>query len=189
MMEPTQPNSKQHERGKATLFRVTYNHQRKLIQIADYKANMIITVSAMIISAIVAIVGYGVVAGAIGEYSTKFIVPISLIVLSSLIALVLAIQAARPKLIKAQDWEASGQKSSLLFFGVISGYSQQAYLEKMKTMLAAGEEMYEHMTIDIYYQGLILKRKYNLLVYAYQVLMYGFVISVLIFLAYLIFGL
>ena len=58
----------------------------------------------------------------------------------------------------------------------------------MKELMAAGDEMYEHMTIDIYYQGLILKRKYNLLVYAYQILMYGFVLSVLIFLAFLVFG-
>ena len=107
---------------------------------------------------------------------------------TSLIALVFAIQAARPKLIKTKSWEESGHKSSLLFFGVIAGYSQQAYLGKMKELLAAGDEMYEHMTIDIYYQGLILKRKYNLLVYAYQILMYGFVLSVLLFLCFFIFG-
>ena len=45
------------------------------------------------------------------------------------------------------------------------------------------------MTIDIYYQGLILKRKYNLLVFAYQILMWGFVVSVLIFLCLLFYGL
>jgi len=60
---------------------------------------------------------------------------------------------------------------------------------KMKELLAAGDEMYEHMTIDIYYQGLILKRKYNLLVFAYQILMWGFVVSVLIFLCLLFYGL
>ena len=59
----------------------------------------------------------------------------------------------------------------------------------MKELLAAGDEMYEHMTIDIYYQGLILKRKYNLLVFAYQILMWGFVVSVLIFLCLLFYGL
>jgi hypothetical protein len=183
-----EPRNKQAERGRETLFRVTYNHQSKLVQIADYKANIIITVSTMIISAIIAIIGYSSVSGAIGSYDTSFIIPIIAIVLASLIALVFAIQAAKPKLITTKNWEKSGHKSSLLFFGVIAGYSQAAYLEKMKTMLEAGEEMYEHMTIDIYYQGLILKRKYNLLVYAYQTLMYGFIFSVLIFLGILLAG-
>ena len=58
----------------------------------------------------------------------------------------------------------------------------------MKSLLNSSEEMYEHMTIDLHNQGLILKRKYNLLVYAYQVLMYGFVFSVFIFLGMLLFG-
>ena len=164
MMEEKPLKSKQAERGKETLFRVTYNHQSKLVQIADYKANMIITVSAMVI-------------------------PIAIIVLSSLVARVFAVQAARPKLIKAHKPGTAGHKASLLFFGVIASYSQTEYLSKMKELLAAGDEMYEHMTIDIYYQGLILKRKYNLLVFAYQILMWGFVVSVLIFLCMLFYGL
>jgi hypothetical protein len=51
--------------------------------------------------------------------------------------------------------------------------------------LDSGEDLYEHMTIDIYNQGLILKRKYNLLVYAYQIFMFGFIFSVLVFLGFL----
>jgi hypothetical protein len=188
-MEEEISKPKKEGRGKETLFRVTYNHQSKLVQIADYKANMIITVSTMVISAIVAVIGYGTVSGTIQSYGSTFIIPISIIVLSSLVSLVFAIQAARPKLIKSYKYESTGHKSSLLFFGVIAGFTQQEYLAKMKELLAAGDEMYEHMTIDIYYQGLVLKRKYNLLVFAYQILMYGFVLSVLFFLGLLYFGL
>lgn len=184
-MEEKPGKSKKAERGRETLFRVTYSHQSKLIQIADYKANIIITVSTMIISAIIAIIGYGSVSGHFGTYDFHFIIPVSLIVLSCLGSLVFAIQAARPKLIKSSKESAAGHKTSILFFGVIADYTQPAYLEKMKTLLDAGDELYEHMTIDIYYQGLILKRKYNLLVYAYQMMMWGFVISVLIFLGLL----
>ena len=187
IMDQKEPKPKQSQRGKETLFRVTYSHQSKLIQIADYKANMIITVSAMIISAIVAIIGYGAVAGKIGDYSSRLIIPIVGIILSCLVSLIIAIQAARPKLIWAGNSGNSLKKSSLLFFGVIASHTQQAYLEKMKELLTSENDMYEHMTIDVYNQGLILKRKYNLLVYAYQVLMYGFIISVLIFLALLVF--
>ena len=62
------------------------------------------------------------------------------------------------------------------------------YLEKMEDLLNSGNELYEHMTIDLYNQGLVLKRKYNLLVYAYQIFMFGFILSVLIFLVFLAMG-
>ncbi len=188
MNEGPQKVPKQNSRGRETLFRVTYSHQSKLIQIADYKANIIISVSTMIISAVVAITGYGAVSDKIGEYGMKLIIPVVMILLTCLISLVFAIQAARPKLIQAWKTEGSVNRSSLLFFGVIASYSQQAYLEKMKNLLISSEDMYEQMTIDLHNQGVILKRKYNLLVYAYQVLMYGFVISVLVFLGFLAFG-
>jgi hypothetical protein len=188
MMEEKAPKSKKADRGRETLFRVTNSHQSKLIQIADYKANIIISVSTMVISAIVAIIGYGAVAGKVESYGTKLIVPIMLIVLSCLFSLVFAIQAARPKLIQIKKSDVNGKKSSILFFGVIAAYSQQEYLDKMKELLLSEDEVYEQMTIDVYNQGVILKRKYNLLVYAYQVLMYGFVSSVLIFLVFLAFG-
>ena len=173
---------KKADRGRETLFRVSHNHQSKLVQIADYKANMIISVSTVVISAIVAITSYGTISGAIADFGMLFIVPIVIIVLSSLISLVFAIQAARPKLIKNKRPAVTGNKTSLLFFGAMSSYSQAEFIEKMHDLLNAGDELYDHLTIDIYNQGMILKRKFNLLVYAYLILMIGFVASVLIFL-------
>jgi hypothetical protein len=111
-----------------------------------------------------------------------------LIILSCLVSVIFAIQAARPKLIKAKNIDGNMQKSSLLFFGVIAQHTQQDYIREMKTLIDSGDDLYEHMTIDIYNQGLILKRKYNLLVYAYQVFMFGFILSVAVFLLYLAFG-
>ena len=180
--------NKKEERGWETLFRVAYPNQSSLIQMADNKANIIISINTMIISSIIAITGYGAVAGKIDTYGTQLIVPIVLIMLSCLISVIFAIQAARPKLIKAKPEGGEMQKSSLLFFGVIANYTQQGYLEEMKRLLAANDELYDHMTTDLYNQGLILKRKYNLLVYAYQVFMFGFIFSVLVFLGFLAFG-
>ncbi len=180
--------NKKAERGRETLFRATYQNQSSLIQMADNKANIIISINTMIISSIIAITGYGAVAGKIDTYDSQVLIPIVLIILSCLISVIFAIQAARPKLIRAKNIGGSMQKSSLLFFGVISSYSQQGYLDEIKKLLDSGSDLYEHMTIDLYNQGLILKRKYNLLVYAYQVFMFGFVFSVLVFLGFLAWG-
>jgi hypothetical protein len=55
-------------------------------------------------------------------------------------------------------------------------------------MLDTKGEVYEHMTIDLHNQGLILTRKYKLLGYAYQSFIVGFVLSVLVFLGFLVMG-
>ena len=179
---------KKSKRGRETLFRATYQNQNNLIQMADNKANIIISINTMIISSIIAITGYGAVAGKLDSYGLDALAPIVMIILSCLVSVIFAIQAARPKLIKAKVVGGSMQRSSLLFFGVIAGFSQQEYLDKMENLLDSGNELYEHMTIDLYNQGLVLKRKYNLLVYAYQVFMFGFILSVLIFLVFLAMG-
>lgn len=173
-------------RGKETLFRVAYRGQNSLIQVADNKANIIISINTMILSSIIAITGYGVVAGQIETYDLQALVPVVLIILSCLVSMIFAIQAARPKIIKANKKRFTNEKSSLLFFGVIAGYRQKEYLDDLRTMMDNGNELYEHMSIDLYNQGLILHRKYNLLAYAYQVFMFGFVLSVLVFLGFLV---
>lgn len=188
MKEKEPKKNKKSERGRETIFRTTYQNQSTLIQVADNKANIIISISTMIISSIIAITGYGAVAGKLDTYDSKVMVPIFIILLSCLTSVIFAIQAARPKLINAKKIGGEKQRSSLLFFGVISSYSQQAYLEEMKKLLQSGNDLYEHMTIDLYNQGLILKRKYNLLAYAYQVFMFGFIFSVVVFLGFLVWG-
>lgn len=187
-MDPKLTKTKKAGRGKETLFRVSYQHQSKLIQIADYKANMNISICTMIISAIIAIIGYGVVSGKIPDFNSIMIIPVAGIILSCLVSLIFAIQAARPKMLEIRETQDTERKSSLLFFGVIAGYSQHDYLEKMKGLMESDNSIYEHMTIDMHNQGVILKRKYDLLLYSYQVLMYGFIISVVIFFILLMTG-
>lgn len=187
-MEGKPPKKKKKPgRGRETLFRSAYQNQSNLIQMADNKANIIISINTMIISSIIAITGYGAVAGKIDTYEATVMVPIVMIILSCLVSVIFAIQAARPKLIQAKAEGGEMQKSSLLFFGVISRHSQQDYLTKMKDLLDSDTDLYEHMTIDLHNQGKILKRKYNLLAYAYQVFMFGFIFSVLVFLGFLAF--
>jgi hypothetical protein len=183
-----EPKSKQAERGRETLFRVSYQHQSKLIQIADYKANMNISLSTMVISAIVAIMGYGAVSGKVVDFNSNLMIPIVGIVISCLISMMYAIQAARPKLLLSHQSPNPGTKSSLLFFGNIASYSQQDYIQKMRELMASENEMYDHMTIDLHNQGKILKRKFNLLLYSYQTMMFGFLINVVLFLVLLVIG-
>ena len=170
---------------RETLFRATYSNQSGLIQIADNKANMIISINTMIISSIIAITGYGAVADKLDLYRSNIIIPIMVIILSCLASTIMAILAARPKIIKPSKNPNIASRSSLLFFGVIANYTQEEYLHQMDRLLNSKKEIYENMTIDLYNQGIILKRKYNLLSYAYQVFMFGFAFSVVMFLIFI----
>ncbi|NJN41128.1 MAG: metal-dependent phosphohydrolase [Flammeovirgaceae bacterium] len=188
MQDAIQEKKSKPGRGRETLFRATYQNQGNLIQMADNKANIIISINTMIISSIIALTGYGAIAGQIDRYDSQVMIPIVVIILSCLTSTIFGIQAARPKVIDNVSDENNSKKSSLLFFGVISRYTQEGYLQEMKKLLETENALYEHMTIDLYNQGLILKRKYNLLGYAYYVFMFGFILSVLVFLGFIAFG-
>jgi hypothetical protein len=174
-------------RERETLFRSSYRNQTNLRQIIDRKANMIISINTLIISSIIAISGYGVITDKLELYRFNIIFPIVIIVVSSLISAILAILAALPKIIHSEFKNSHSERQSLLFFGVIAEYSQKEYIEKMEELLNSRKQIYEHMIIDLYSQGIILKQKYNLLGYAYQVLMYGFGLGVVAFLIFLFF--
>ena len=171
-------------RGRETLFRVTFRNQINLIQIADNKANMIISINSIIISVIIMINGFGAIADNIDYNKADIVVPATLIVLTCLTSVVYAIQAARPYLIRPKKGveEKQAKNASMLFFGTISKKTMDEYLDEMDDMLKSREMIYKNMTIDIYNQGKVLKRKYHLLSIAYLIFMYGFVFGVLIFL-------
>ncbi len=179
--------TKKSGRERETVFRTTYRIQSNLIQIADNKANLIIGINTMIISSMIAITGYGAIADKLDMYGSNIIIPLVVIILTCLISAILAIQAARPKLIQSHQKNINSEKTSLLFFGVIAQYSQTEYLNELKKLLESREDIYEHMSIDLYNQGIILKRKYNLLSYAYKVFMFGFAFSVIVFLLFIAF--
>ncbi len=189
MSEATEDLGRKKEgKAKETLYRVAYRNQIALIQIADNKANLIISINTMIISSIIAVSGYGVVANQFVGNRTNVVVPIALILLSCLASTIFAIQAAKPKLIKQQTLSPEKSKSSLVFFGMISQFSQSEYLEKMKTLRLSDEAMYETMNIDLHNQGMILNRKYTYLNQAYRIFLFGFILSVWVFLAFLVAG-
>lgn len=171
-------------RGRETLFRVTFRNQINLIQIADNKANMIISINSLIISVMVTITGFGVVQDTFEYNRAEIAVPVTLIILTCLMSVVYAIQAARPHIIRNKKGvvEKPAKNTSILFFGTISTKTMDEYMEAMDEMLKSRDQIYNNMIIDIYNQGRVLKRKYHLLSIAYLIFMYGFVFSVLTFL-------
>jgi hypothetical protein len=175
------------ERERQTFFRVAFKNNCNLLQIADNKANMIISINALVISSIIAITGYGTISDNLDLYGSKMIIPIILIMISCFASTVLGVQAAKPKIIHDKKNVANQNKGSLLFFGESSSYSVEGYLMEIDKILPSKAEINNHMAIILYYQGKVLKNKYNLLGYAYNVFIMGLAIGVLAFLIYLAF--
>jgi len=172
-------------RGRDTMFKVIYSNQISLTQMADTKANIIIGINTMIISSIVAITGYGLLSGFVKDQDSLFILPVVMIVLTSLGSVVYAVQATRPKFVNLISKPGTGSRSSIFFFGIIASFTQDEYLKEVDRVFDSQEAVYRQMTIDVHNQGIILRRKYNLLSYAYRIFLYGFVTSVLLFLVVL----
>jgi len=176
--------SKSKSRGIQTLYRSTFRTQINLIQIADNKANMIIGINAMIITVLMGIISTGIIfSSQNSERNTVLIFPLVFIILTSLVTAVLAIRAAKPRVLKNKKMNSQeDEKTSLLFFGNIWNLSTKEYLSRMEKLMESPKDIYQCMMIDIHNQARVLHRKYQLLRMAYIVFMVGFTISIAAFL-------
>ena len=69
----------------------------------------------------------------------------------------------------------------MLFFGHFSKMSLETYQEGIMQMLKEKDYLYESLTKDIYYLGVVLAKKYKYLRISYTIFMYGLIASVVAF--------
>jgi len=176
------------ERERQTFYRVTFKNNCNLLQIADNKANIIISINALLISSTIALIGYGTVSHQIEVHNPMVFIPVLIFLATGLLSTILAVQAAKPKIIgKAnEDPAVEKPKSSVMFFGVSANLSMDQYLGEIKRILDSKEHIQEQMSISLYYQGMVLNRKYKLLRRAYEVFIAALVLGIGTFLIHLI---
>lgn len=180
-------NKDKTERERQTFYRVTFKNNCNLLQIADNKANIIISINALVISSTIAILGYGSMSQLIEINSPLTIIPILLFLTVILTSTMLAVQAAKPSIIGRAKSGQNPPKSSLMFFGESSRYTMEEYLVETQKMLGAKETIQDHMSISLYYQGKVLDRKYKLIRKAYEVFVIGLAIGIVFFIGVLLF--
>ena len=84
---------------------------------------------------------------------------------------------------KFTNQEIDTKKVNLLFFGNFYKMGLDEYMEGMLKMMDDYDFLYRSLIRDIYHQGVVLGKKYQLLRMSYSVFMFGLVISVLAFVA------
>nr|WP_231576890.1 Pycsar system effector family protein [Sphingobacterium sp. IITKGP-BTPF85] len=73
------------------------------------------------------------------------------------------------------------KKVNLLFFGNFYRMNLESYNSGMKLMMEERDYLYSTLIKDVYSQGVVLGRKFKLLRLAYNIFMYGLIVSVCAF--------
>ena len=162
-----------------TLFRITLNNHTSLSGIADSKANILLSVNAIIISIALSTL----IPKLDSPSNAHLMVPTFIMLMSSVITIIFAILSTRPKVTKGvfsrQDIE--NQKVNLLFFGNFYKMPLEEYQWAMNEMMKDKDYLYNSMIKDLYFLGVVLEKKYRLLRIAYNFFMIGIVLSVIAF--------
>ncbi|KMQ60401.1 phosphohydrolase [Chryseobacterium sp. BLS98] len=174
--EPKDPKS---DRSVDTLFRVTLNNHTRLSDIADSKANILLSVNAIIISVCLSVL----VPKLDTPKNAHLIIPSFILLISSVLTIIFAILSTKPNVTKtnftAQD--IADRKVNLLFFGNFQQMLFNDYHNAMKDLIKDRDYIYDSMVKDLYFLGKVLDRKYKLLSITYKIFMAGIIISVLSF--------
>lgn len=176
-------------RGIETLYRSVYHSNVSLSSIADQKANIMISINAIIISLVMTMFGSGYTFSGQDEFgSVRFVIPMVVLLLTSLSAIVFAILSSRPNVTSKERYELSKKNSSILFFGNYTQLQLTEFVQRLNDLKYHKEELYDNMSVDIYYLGVVLVKKYRLLSWSYNIFMSGLVLCGLSFLVIMLFS-
>lgn len=160
-------------RGVETMFRATYRTHINLSAIADNKANIMLSISAIIISIVVSNLLPQL------KMNPRLAFPTFLLLAVCLLSLVFAILSTRPKVTSGTvtDEDIKDRKANLLFFGNFYNMEMEKFQEGMMEMIQDNDFLYNSMTRDLYFLGKVLAIKYKYLRICYAVFMYGIILA------------
>ena len=167
------------ERGIETMFRVALRNHITLSDIADTKANILLSVNAIIIS-----MAFSTLIPKLDNPSNSYLIyPSIVFILFTVVTIVLSILATRPNIThgKFTKDDVMNKKVNLLFFGNFHKMELNEFEWAMEEMMKDRDYLYGSLTKDLYFLGLVLNRKYSLLRSTYTVFMIGIIISVIAF--------
>ncbi|WP_299902750.1 Pycsar system effector family protein [uncultured Aquimarina sp.] len=163
------------EKGIQTLFRVTLRNHLKLSDIADTKANILLSVNAIIIS-----LALSNLIPKLDNPSNQYLIyPTLIFIVFSIISMLLSVLATRPNVTGGEFTrkEIEEKKVNLLFFGNFHKMPLDEYKWAMHELMDDKEYIYDTMIKDLYFLGKVLHKKYKILRITYTVFMIGFITS------------
>lgn len=165
------------ERGVETFFRISERRHIDLSGMAHDKASLLISINSIVLSIVLSVLITKL------EDNKFLLFPTLLLVITCVSTIVLAIISTKPRFIKkkSKSVQTPDSEFNILFFGDFSKLSLPDYKKAMKETYKDKNELYDSLSRDIYYQGIILLYKYKYINIAYNIFMYGFIITILSF--------
>jgi predicted metal-dependent HD superfamily phosphohydrolase len=161
-------------RGIQTTMRLASQNHLELSELADRKANILISVNAIMLSIILSVLIRKL------DAEPVFTIPAMLFLVSTLVTIIIAILATRPIITQGQftKEDVLSKKANLLFFGNFYKSTLEEYEWAMATVMTDRNYLYGMLIKDIHQLGVVLARKYRLVRLAYNVFMVGLIIAV-----------
>lgn len=160
------------------LFKTALRNHINLTQIADNKANIMLSINALILTfALPTLLRKDF------DKDWFFILPAGMIGVTCVISIIYAALSTQPGQFKGKfnlaDIKAG--KGSLFFFGNFYNSSLDEYFEGMKFTLTQDHNLDEAAVMDLYFLGKSLGRKFNMLRKCYSFFLIGITLSSLLF--------
>ncbi len=166
------------DRGIQTLFRTTSRNHYTMNQMMDRKANIMISINAILMSL--------VISRTIGGMDTFCIhnSPILVMLVAAVLSMAFAIVAITP--FKTQglftESEIREKKGNLLYYGNFHSMNLRDFEWGMLEMLSDGDFLYSTMIRDLYFLGHTLHKKAKLIRVSLTLFIVGLVASTILFL-------
>lgn len=172
-------DKREYSRAIDTMFRVTLNNHTRLSDIADSKANILLSVNAIIISIVLS----SLIPKLDAPRNHHLIIPTFILLMSSVVSIISAILSTRPKVTSGSFTreEVQQKKVNILFFGNFYKMPLPEYEWAMNELMNDRDGLYNTLTKDLYFLGLVLNKKYRLLRITYGIFMTGIILSVMAF--------
>lgn len=167
------------QRSVQTLYRVTMRNHLKLSDIADTKANILLSVNAIIISLALS----NLIPKLDSLSNRHLMIPTFVLIVFSVASIVLSIMSTRPNVTSGEftDDEVRDRKVNILFFGNFFKMPYDKFNWAMNEVINDKSYIHDALTKDLYLLGIVLNRKYRLLRLTYNIFMIGIIASVVAF--------
>lgn len=179
---PAKPDTKTGDtigtnRSAQMMFKTALRNHMDLSNLADNKANIMLSVNALIVT-----IAVPMAAGYVNE-SPHLIAPVIVLLLTCLCSMIFATLATRPIPMNGYTTQEDIQsgRSNLFFFGNFYRMGLQEYDEGMDEIISKDANLESAIKRDLYFLGRSLGKKYNQLRVCYNLFMVGVVLSVIMF--------
>jgi hypothetical protein len=155
--------------GIQTMFRVTYQNHIALSQLADNKANMLISINGLMTSVLVAALAPRL------TVASWLLTPAIVLLAGCVPSLVFAVLTLRPRLNRTPITveQVRANAGNLLFFGQFSGMPLVEFNESMHTLIDNPRLLQDSLIRQLWLMGQSLKQKYRFLQMAYVLFLVG----------------